>query len=65
MVEHNATCCPKLYAVLVAAEAFCEEIQEDHPAIDAARLRALNAAIDDARGLKSWEQCRCDAGCRR
>ena len=52
MVEHNATCCPKLYAVMVAAEAFCEEIQEDHPAIDPMRLRALNVAIDTARGIK-------------
>ena len=50
MVEHNATCCPKLFAVLRAAEAFCEEIQEDHPAIDAGRLKRLNDAIDDARG---------------
>jgi len=50
MVEHNATCCPKLVAVLLAAEAFCEEIQEDHPAIDAERLKTLNTAIDDARG---------------
>ena len=52
MVEHNATCRPKLYAVMVAAEAFCEEIQEDHPAIDQQRLRELNQAIDAARGIR-------------
>ena len=41
-----------LLPLLTSAEAFCEEITEDHPAIDPVRLRALNAAIDRAAEVR-------------